>query len=307
MRAPQGSACKSMTFPMSVEVEIPQCSETLFCPLKRMFTCPNDGNELGSDVPTASHQTGCPSASIVLHPSGSHDNKNAHLPLSKNGGPVSHEPNPPLAHTCQEQQAQTVPQSTREAHQNLGVATRDDCLIAHKNRIDSFWPEPTQAARKLYPKFCDVYSRIKATAKPNCFEAKIPLDSDLVIPAWREELVDYHDTMLCDYLEFGWPSGYHSDVSPDTTDKNHPSGQAYLSHISRFIEKELQHRAVIGPFHQDPFEPWVRYSPIMTRPKRDSDQRRVILDLSYPKGTAVNDGIAVENHFGQNISYTCRQ
>lgn len=42
----------------------------------------------------------------------------------------------------------------------------------------------------------------------------------------------------------------------------------------------------------------------MTRPKRDSDQRRVILDLSFPKGKAVNDGIAIENHFGQDISYT---
>lgn len=30
----------------------------------------------------------------------------------------------------------------------------------------------------------------------------------------------------------------------------------------------------------------------------------MILDLSYPKGRSVNDGIAVDNHFGQDIPYT---
>lgn len=130
------------------------------------------------------------------------------------------------------------------------------------------------------------------------------MDSDLIIPAWREELFGYHDELLCDYLEFGWPLGYQSEMSPETTDRNHPSGEAYFSHISDFITKELSHRAVLGPFHQDPFHPWTRYSPIMTRPKRDSEQRRVILDLSFPRGGAVNDGIAVSDHFGQDISYS---
>lgn len=181
---------------------------------------------------------------------------------------------------------------------------RDDYITAHAQRIEAMWPEPTPSARKNFPQFCDIYSRIKKTHRPNCFGAKIPLDSDLIIPAWRKALVGYHDKLLCDFLEFGWPLGYHSDVSPHTTDKNHPSGEAYISHVTDFIKNELEYRAVLGPFKEDPFYPWVRYSPIMTRPKRDSEQRRVILDLSYPKGSAVNDGIAVDNHFGADISYT---
>lgn len=42
----------------------------------------------------------------------------------------------------------------------------------------------------------------------------------------------------------------------------------------------------------------------MTRPKKDSDQRRIIIDLSYPSGKAVNDGIDTGNHFGTNITYS---
>lgn len=187
---------------------------------------------------------------------------------------------------------------------DTGGATREAHIVSHENRIKTVWPEPTESARMKFPRFCELYSTIKATARPNCFAAKIPLESGLVISAWRHELRDYHDKTLCDFLEFGWPLGYHSDVSPDTTDKNHPSGEAFLHHITEFIKKELQHKAVLGPFHQPPFHPWVRFSPIMTRPKRDSDQRQVILDLSYPKGKAVNDGISTENHFGHDISYT---
>lgn len=110
--------------------------------------------------------------------------------------------------------------------------------------------------------------------------------------------------MLCDYLEFGWPLGYQSDKTPDTTDKNHPLGVAHSSHIREFIKNELKCRAILGPFKLPPFHTWVRFSPIMTRPKRDSDNRRVILDLSYLRGTAVNNGITTENHFGKDISYT---
>ena len=34
----------------------------------------------------------------------------------------------------------------------------------------------------------------------------------------------------------------------------------------------------------------------MTRPKPSSDHRRVIIDLSYPKGQSVNQGVASEQY-----------
>ena len=36
----------------------------------------------------------------------------------------------------------------------------------------------------------------------------------------------------------------------------------------------------------------------MTRPKADSDVRRTIIDLSWPKGQAVNDGVGKQLYLG---------
>lgn len=33
------------------------------------------------------------------------------------------------------------------------------------------------------------------------------------VAAWRKELIDYHDKEIVEYIEFGWPVGYHS-VTP---------------------------------------------------------------------------------------------
>ena len=41
-----------------------------------------------------------------------------------------------------------------------------------------------------------------------------------------------------------------------------------------------------------------------TVPKRDSDERRVIVDLSWPCGSSVNDGIPGDSFLGEPISLT---
>ena len=51
----------------------------------------------------------------------------------------------------------------------------------------------------------------------------------------------------------------------------------------------------MGPFEHSPFTPWNRTNPLMTRPKRDSQDRRVILDLSYPEGASVNAQIPCQS------------
>ena len=41
-----------------------------------------------------------------------------------------------------------------------------------------------------------------------------------------------------------------------------------------------------GSFQQLPFP--VHISPLMTRPKQNTDKRRTIMDLSWPKGASIN-------------------
>ena len=47
----------------------------------------------------------------------------------------------------------------------------------------------------------------------------------------------------------------------------------------------------MGLYWDDTFVPWYHSNPLLTRSKQDSDKMRVILDLSFPHGTSVNDGI----------------
>ena len=50
--------------------------------------------------------------------------------------------------------------------------------------------------------------------------------------------------------------------------------------------------------------PFVALSPLNSVPKQDSAERRIILDLSWPAGTSVNDGISSSSYLGEDISLT---
>ena len=43
-------------------------------------------------------------------------------------------------------------------------------------------------------------------------------------------------------------------------------------------------------------------SPLNTVPKKDSNERRIILDLSFPKGTAINDSVSKDFYLGEKVS-----
>lgn len=89
-----------------------------------------------------------------------------------------------------------------------------------------------------------------------------------------------------------------------SVEENHPSAMQHMAHVNHFITKELQFNAILGPFSEPPFAPWYRCSPVMTRPKKDSCERRVIVDLTFPEVQGVNDGNDICNCFGANITYT---
>ena len=59
----------------------------------------------------------------------------------------------------------------------------------------------------------------------------------------------------------------------------------------------MSHGALLGPFNGPPTAP-THISPLMTRVKKDSPHRRVIMDLSWPEGAAVNDGVDGEHYLG---------
>ena len=70
--------------------------------------------------------------------------------------------------------------------------------------------------------------------------------------------------------------------------------------MERFVTKELERGSIIGPFKKSPFGRNTRISPLDTRPKKDSDRLRVILNLSFPAlGGSVNHSIKKDEYIGK--------
>lgn len=93
---------------------------------------------------------------------------------------------------------------------------------------------------------------------------------------------------LLGFIKFGFPMGYLGHVSKYDDMYNHSSAAQHASHIDSFLSKEIALGGIVGPMTEKPFEPWIHLSPWMTRPKRDSDDRRVISDLTFPPEHSVN-------------------
>ena len=72
---------------------------------------------------------------------------------------------------------------------------------------------------------------------------------------------------------------------------NHSSAKAYPNDINAYLQEEIAHKAILGPYTQPPLAGLHR-SPFMSREKPDSPHRRVIIDLSFPHGTSVNAEIS---------------
>ena len=74
---------------------------------------------------------------------------------------------------------------------------------------------------------------------------------------------------------------------------------AFSSYVETYIQEEIKHGAMLGPFQYQPITSNV--SQFMTRDKPDSDTRRTIVDLSWPKGQSANSGVCKNMYLGSNF------
>ena len=106
-------------------------------------------------------------------------------------------------------------------------------------------------------------------------------------------------------MKYGWPIGRLPSLpDPEITFKNHKGATEHPEALVKYIQKESKYGAIMGPFNIIPFEDKVGISPLSTRPKKDSTDRRIILDLSFPPGKSVNDGMIKHNYLGLSAKLT---
>jgi hypothetical protein len=107
-----------------------------------------------------------------------------------------------------------------------------------------------------------LYDVVKATDVPNYKQARIPLPHKLNIKEWRAYLSNYHDSELCDLLEYGWPMDYTPSQPLVSADTNHQTANVYPQHVAAFLDKEGRHGALMGPFPTLPFMEGYQISPL---------------------------------------------
>lgn len=138
--------------------------------------------------------------------------------------------------------------------------------------------------------FLDLHARVSESRVYNFQGLCLPVPSSLRLAVY---LRDYEDYAICDFLEFGWPVGFdYSSSFPKTSDFRHHKGAIdFPDAVDSYLLSETVRNAVTGPFSHNPFSCPVAVSPLNSVPKSDTTERRIILDLSWPVGSSVNDGI----------------
>ena len=104
------------------------------------------------------------------------------------------------------------------------------------------------------------------------------------------------------FVKFGFPLNIDPHANFKSEKINHPSATRYPDHIDHYIAKEKAQGALLGPFTDPPFH--MHISPSMSREKSDSDKHRVIVDLSWSKGSAINDAVNPDTYVGVDFVLT---
>ena len=151
-------------------------------------------------------------------------------------------------------------------------------------------PDCHPVAITTLPQLMDIADIIRGTGFPNYKVARIPILSGLNVKAWESYLQDYSDKRVVQYIRFGFPlSLIEAGELGNKEVTNHYSACQYPEEVQKYIDKEKSLVALLGPVNNISHEQY-HCSPLMTRPK-DNGSRRVILDLSYPRGHSVNSHV----------------
>ena len=134
-------------------------------------------------------------------------------------------------------------------------------------------------------------------------QARIPVQSQLNVNAWKRYLTNYWDSQLIELIQFGFPLDFNRSSPLIHEPGNHKLAVEFPVDIEAYIEEEKKYGALLGPFDCHPI-PSGHCSPFMTRANPNSDRCRIIIDLSWPLGASVNAGIDKTSYLGSVFSLT---
>ena len=138
---------------------------------------------------------------------------------------------------------------------------------------------------------------------PNYLGLQIPVMQFWNLDVFEELLGEYSDRAIIQFLKFGWPINHDGRQYSNGVCDNWKGANMHTSQVNEYLKTELHYKSVIGPFKANPFVQDIGISPLNTRDKKDSTEKRIILDLSFPEGSAVNDGIDITIYLGVKVDW----
>lgn len=149
-----------------------------------------------------------------------------------------------------------------------------------------------------------VYNKVSESGVPNMMGACIILPSTLMFLQWEKIMTGHPDERwLLAGMKYGFPLQYTGEALNNRNIRNHSSAIMSKKHITKFVTSEKDAGALIGPINKSDVEPNLSCSPIMTRDKSDPDEKRVIVDLSWPVDKSFNSKIYKNTLFGWKIQH----
>ncbi len=85
-----------------------------------------------------------------------------------------------------------------------------------------------------------------------------------------------------EFLQFGFPTGAMGLIPENPPCENYKGAGMYPNMMDRYVKKELEEGAIIGPFQEKPFTSKVMYSHMTSTDKKDSMDSRVVMDFTFP-------------------------
>ena len=142
---------------------------------------------------------------------------------------------------------------------------------------------------------------VRASGCNNADGCKIPVPSTWNISFFEQLLVNYPDREIIKYLKYGWPIDVSEVQQLQQKPVNQKGARSNVSKVQEYVNSEIDRGTVVGPFDNCPL-PGTRISPLDAIPKRDSEDLRIIMNLSFPHDQdSVNAALDKDMYLGKQV------
>ena len=149
----------------------------------------------------------------------------------------------------------------------------------------------------------NAHYQVKQSGLFNFQGCKIPVFSKFNTDFLERQLrgYEYSDLQVVQLIQFGFPLGYQGPEPSSVRVPNHKGAKHFPKAIQKYLDSQIQDGKILGPFKNNPLVSQLKFSPLNSVEKKDSSERRVIGDLSFPPGDGVNFFIDKDEYLGQPV------